>query len=122
MIARIFDLGANRVILTEPSPLFGFPAIVQKRLSDYGSVIDTLCAITANVECGPDLLSLLTADDFERSEIHPNAAGHRKIAEALADTITSVPEPSTALLLGMGLMGSAYRYRRTVSEPPNVLW
>jgi lysophospholipase L1-like esterase len=114
MIHRIFDLGANQVILVKPTPLFAFDASVQNRLKDYGSVIDSLCATTADVICGPDLLTLLTRNDFERDDLHPNPTGHEKIAMALADGITSVPEPSAAVLTGMGLAVLGVRRRRRI--------
>lgn len=113
MIARIFELGANQVILVGPSPLFAFDSSVQGRLNDYGSAVESLCATTVDVICGPDLRSLLTRSDFAGDDVHPNPAGHEKIAMALADSITSIPEPSAAVLTGMGLalMGTRGRFR-----------
>lgn len=102
-VTRILDLGAGRVVLVKPPPLFAFDETVQDRLRSYGREIDRLCALTTNVVCGPDLSSLLMPDDFEGDDLHPNATGHEKIARAVLETIVLVPEPSAALLMGLGL-------------------
>jgi hypothetical protein len=72
-------------------------------LAGYREEIALICADTLGVLCGPDLHELLDpALDFSVGDIHPNAAGHAKIAAALADAILSLPEPGTGLLLCLG--------------------
>jgi lysophospholipase L1-like esterase len=102
MLTKIFDLGAGRVVLVKPPPQLASDETVQDRLRSYGSKIDHLCEFAMKVVCGPDLTSLLTAEDFDASNIHPNAVGHDKIAWAVSETIASIPEPSAALLMGLG--------------------
>jgi lysophospholipase L1-like esterase len=111
MVTRILDLDAGRVVLVRPPPLLAFDETVQDRLRSYGTEIDRLCAFTMNVVCGPDLTSLLTPDDFEGDDLHPNAAGHDKIAWAVSETIVSIPEPSAAFLMGLGLAALGLRRR-----------
>jgi hypothetical protein len=50
-----------------------------------------LCSQRPNVVCGPDVYDLLGPADFDGCDVHPNAAGHRKIGEALAATLAGPP-------------------------------
>ena len=70
---------------------------------------------TVGVLCGPDLQLLLDADlDFQPGDIHPNAAGHAKIADALYQKVLAIPEPATGSLLAIGLiaLSAGRRYGR----------
>jgi len=118
MVTRILDLGAGQIVLVKPPPLLAFDETGQNRLRSYGPEIDRLCALMTNVVCGPDLTSLLTPDDFESDDPHPNAAGHDKIAWAVSETIAFVPEPSAALLMGLGLAALSLR-RRAMGVAPS---
>jgi len=65
------------------------------------------------VLCGPDLLHLLQPEDFETGQIHPNASGHAKIADAMVESILqAIPEPGTSAMLGVGLLALAQMRRR----------
>lgn len=97
--------GAGQVLLMTPPPNFR-NLFTNHLLGEYRDEILAACDAPEDaVLCGPDLYSLLTPSDFELDDIHPNGAGHQKIADALRDTITAtaVPEPGSGLLLGLGL-------------------
>jgi lysophospholipase L1-like esterase len=58
------------------------------RLSGYREEVLLACAELERVVCGPDLFTLLDPrGDFHEGNIHPNAAGHAKIAAALAEAL-----------------------------------
>jgi lysophospholipase L1-like esterase len=103
---RLLDRDIDHVVLVSPPAQRGAPAEVQNRLAAYGRAIERLCQPMSRepsgerpaVICGPDLLGLLGPEHFEENDIHPNASGHRRIAEAVAETIEAlsrgrVPEP-----------------------------
>jgi hypothetical protein len=79
--------------LVKPSPAFGREPEVQSRPVDYGEQVERLCVRFGNVECGPDLLRLLTREHFVGNDVHPNVAGNAKIARALSGTIFELFEP-----------------------------
>lgn len=110
----VFDLladGAGRVMLLTPPPNIGRPT-ERALLLGYRSEILDLCGSLEDVLCGPDVYTLLDADDFELANVHPNAAGHQKIADALQGAIlAAVPEPATGTLVAIGLAGLAVRRR-----------
>jgi lysophospholipase L1-like esterase len=72
--------GARALVLLSPPFLSG----AVRRLAAYRLVIRALCQERPFVRCGPDLVALLRADDFTPpGDVHPNGAGHAKIAAAL---------------------------------------
>jgi len=104
--------GADRVLLMTPPPNF-WDATAQILLVEYRDQVLDICASGGLVVCGPDVFEILRPSDFQVGHIHPNAAGHAKIAAALDVAIRDVviPEPSTALLVGLGLIGMVVRRR-----------
>lgn len=69
-----------------------------------------------NVLAGPDVWSAtepLYPIGFQADQVHPNAIGAEAMAQAWFDHLVtlSVPEPSTALLAGVGLLLPAWRRR-----------
>lgn len=78
--------GAGRVVLLGPPLLIG-RANRMLRIAGYDAQLHAICDSLPRVECGPDLRYLLTPDDFAEHNIHPNGAGHAKIADALAETL-----------------------------------
>lgn len=108
----LFD-GAGEVMLATPPPNFAMPETAPTLLA-YAAEISALCGTAGDaVLCGPDLLHLLQPEDFEAGQIHPNASGHAKIADAMvASILAAIPEPSTGAMLGIGLL-ALVRMRRT---------
>ncbi len=87
MITHLFELGAGEIILIKPTPAFPNDAMAQLRLRLYREALDDLCDVNEGVSCAPDPSDYLTEDDFEGTDVHPNAAGHEKIAISLAEAI-----------------------------------
>ena len=103
IVDGLFSGGASNVILMAP-PAANVAPTPATLLVGYREEIGLICGDTFGVTCGPNLHELLDpALDFEAGDIHPNVAGHAKIAAALADAILSIPEPGTGLLVGLGL-------------------
>lgn len=105
---KLLDRETDHVVLVSPPAQHGAPVEVQQRLAAYGRAIERLCQPLSRssdpsgerpaVICGPNLLDLLGPEHFEGTDIHPNASGHRRIAEAVAETIEDlardrIPEP-----------------------------
>ncbi len=103
IVGLVLAEGAEKVILMPPPDhIWGDPTR-RTRLIGYRAEILDLCVVTAGVVCGPDVFMLLDlARDFENWNLHPNARGHRAIAEALAGTIMAIPEPAPIAFLGLG--------------------
>lgn len=83
--ARVF--GTVMLLSPPPAPAENEHASPEwtARLAAYCDEIRAACAELERVVCGPDLFTLLDPRaDFDRGDIHPNAAGHAKIAAALA--------------------------------------
>jgi lysophospholipase L1-like esterase len=78
--------GADRVLLVAPPPVFHRQSVFA-RLVQEGREQRAICAGSQDVVCGPDLLRLLKRDDYGGDSLHPNGAGHAKIATALAQAI-----------------------------------
>jgi hypothetical protein len=82
--------GAKRVMLVIPPPRppqsLGGERIAA--LQDYRDRILRLCEEDREIMCGPDLFYLLDKNsDFAVGNVHPNAMGHEKIAQLIADQI-----------------------------------
>ncbi len=99
----LFAGGVHTVILMA-APDANVSETAVSLLHGYRDRVNTICADTAGVVCGPDLIDLLDdVSDFAPGDVHPNASGHAKIADALTQAILAVPEPDTVLLVGLGL-------------------
>lgn len=81
--------GAARVMLLGP-PFVVHSVPAMMRIMQYGDALRRVCDEMDRVICGPDVRFLLDAKDFANGNIHPNANGHRKIAEALAEAIRAL--------------------------------
>lgn len=81
----------------------------------YRDRVMEICTELPAVLCGPDLIELLDPEtDFAPGDVHPNASGHAKIAEAVVARLRSIPEPGSGLLLAAAL-AVAMRRRRSPS-------
>ncbi len=95
---RLLDYGVGQVVLLPPTPHHAAPPRVRVRLFEYRFAIERLCRAMSEegstkpsaVICGPNLLDLLGPEHFEKNDVHPNASGHRRIAEAVAETIEAL--------------------------------
>lgn len=94
LIAQLLQDGAEQVMLATPPPNFALP-IVMPTLVAYAAEIREICSAEADrVRCGPDLLRLLELADFETGNLHPNASGHAKIADAMhASVLQAIRKP-----------------------------
>lgn len=78
--------GVGQVMLLGP-PFIIHNVQAMLRIMKYGDALRRVCGGMERVVCGPDVRFLLDAEDFANGNIHPNASGHRKIAEALAEAL-----------------------------------
>jgi lysophospholipase L1-like esterase len=76
------------VLMTPPARCTTAPQAVRDRLADYRLRIFTMCLTKPGVVCGPDVYKLLDpVADFASCDVHPNAQGHSKLGNALADDV-----------------------------------
>jgi lysophospholipase L1-like esterase len=122
-IKLIFDellaSGVSFVVLTAPPAHPGSQDAdnpTNVRLQQYGDALRVLCASERSLVCGPDLFELLTPEDHFvnpglglQSDPHPNELGHTLIAQSLAETLLTIPEPKTGLIFGAGMVVLALR-------------
>ncbi len=81
LVGNLLADGAGTVMLMTPPPQC--PGASMDRITDYRDEILDLCITTPGVVCGPDVYSLLGPGDFDGCDVHPNAAGHAALADAL---------------------------------------
>lgn len=78
------------VLMTAPDRRWADPDVAA-RLGGYRERILAHCGEDPRVVCGPDLHRALDVHaHFEPGNVHPNAAGHHVIADALVDDIRAV--------------------------------
>ena len=103
------------VLMTPPNHGWG---PTDARIVEYRAAILEMCSYGGGVVCGPDLYTLLDRVTHFASEppleVHPNAAGHTKIAEAMEPLILELPEPQAwamgwAALLTLSLRATQRR-------------
>jgi lysophospholipase L1-like esterase len=112
---RLLADGAAKVMLMTPPPNFSGRGAARTLLARYRNAIIALCGSPGDaVVCGPDVYALLEPEDFADRNIHPNASGEAKIADALHDAVlAAIPEPASAPLTLVGLAAlRAAAYRR----------
>jgi lysophospholipase L1-like esterase len=96
-LAAGYAKGFRTVMLMTPPPApaenpFASPEWTA-RLAGYRDEVRAACAELERVVCGPDLFALLDAKaDFHAGNLHPNARGHRRIADALAAALRALLE------------------------------
>jgi lysophospholipase L1-like esterase len=113
--------GAARVMLMTPPPIPSLPRATL-RLSLYRREIFAICSAPDDaILCGPDVFTLLGDADFAPNDVHPNAQGHARIAAALLDAVRAVPEPGSASLVALGLVGFGVQRRLTASGFPRTV-
>ena len=96
LLAALEANGAETIVLMTPPDQPVFPED-RVRLVAYRETILNRCTAREHVVCGPDLFTLLDADlDFVAGELHPNGAGHSKIATALEEVIRRLPTPKAS--------------------------
>lgn len=102
-IQLLSDGSEHVVLMTAPHRYVLENPEVDFRLAGYRNEVLQLCDSepTDKILCGPDLYQLLQPEHFEAGNIHPNAAGHRLIAEEL---YVIVPEPEHDLLVKMTIL------------------
>lgn len=118
LVDALFDGGATDVVLMTPPRLSAAAALdVDDLLGSYADDVREICSELRAVSCGPDLFDLIDPglDYAPNDNIHPNAAGHAKIASALGDTLLALPEPGTGVLWLVGL-GAAFSSGRRSSR------
>jgi lysophospholipase L1-like esterase len=99
----LFDGGVAAVLLMS-SPDANLSPDAAARIGSYRERVDAICGDVAGVVCGPDLATLLDPTlDFAPGDVHPNASGHAKIADAVVASLREIPEPATGSLLLLGL-------------------
>lgn len=88
IISNLQDRHVKSVVLmTPPDHAWSDPA-ARNRLVGYRDQVLKACSRMRRVFCGPDVFELLDLEsDFDGNSIHPNAAGHQKIAGALCQWI-----------------------------------
>jgi lysophospholipase L1-like esterase len=75
--------GSGRVLLMSAPPTY-HRIKRYRRLMSLRAQVERVCASEPRVACGPNLFDLLAPEDFEPQNLHPNAQGHERIAQALA--------------------------------------
>lgn len=108
ILDALFDEGVGRVVLMIPPIPDTSNSIAVNLMTSYRASLYTICRSTIGVLCGPDLQLLLDPVlHFEAGDVHPNGEGHALIAEALYEKLLAIPEPSTGVLVALGLAGLA---------------
>jgi lysophospholipase L1-like esterase len=120
IVTNLFAAGAGTAILMTPPDHIWPDSAVRARLLGYREQVLDICSETSGVVCGPDVFTLLDPElHFEGDNVHPNASGHAIIAQSLYETITTIPEPSTALLVVCGLVVLAVKRRSAACSRPS---
>lgn len=100
IVDALLERGVGAVIVVAPPPHPGSPRptdLLHRRLERYGELLSKLCR-APHVACGPNLFVGLTPlrsyfvnpGEGLDSDPHPNADGHRRIAELLIPAIRAV--------------------------------
>lgn len=90
----LFEDGVETVMFMTPPQIFRhhFRAPILDRLEQYAAAVRWFCLPPDDdIECGPDLYHMLDEADFDDG-LHPNAAGHQRIADALLPLLSEAIE------------------------------
>ncbi|MGH0028264.1 MAG: SGNH/GDSL hydrolase family protein [Myxococcota bacterium] len=94
--AALLADGAGSVLLMTP-PVVSSGRVPRIRLlADYDLAVQRICDEVEGARCGPTIGRLLGTADFAHDNIHPNGAGHAKIATALAAALRALQAPDDA--------------------------
>ena len=124
IVGALLEGGAGKVVLMTPPGIDNPDA--HRRMRAYRDQILARCGSSDRLVCGPDFFSLLDLDtdfatgddplrpgqDPSQHNIHPNAHGHARMAQALGTTLRQVAETrgfsdglvSMAALLALALV------------------
>lgn len=85
LVTNLLNDGAGQVMLMTPPPMCEStnPDVVM-RLEAYRTIVEAMCSTRKGVVCGPDVYTLLTEDDFQGCDPHPNGLGHLTLGIAVA--------------------------------------
>lgn len=118
LIDELLEFGTDTILLATPPPFPGDQPEGNALLLDYRAVVIDLCNTLEGVVCGPDINSLLDAEvHFDGTNIHPNFLGHAAIADAFYDSVLSIPEPGTGVLVALGMAVLTLKRRRSRLSP-----
>lgn len=88
LVTNLLNDGAGQVMLMPPPPMCeSTNADVIMRLEAYRTIVGAMCSSRKGVVCGPDVYTLLTEDDFQGCDVHPNGLGHLTLGIAVARMI-----------------------------------
>lgn len=78
-------------MLMSPPPMCDTAdAATVARLEAYRAIVAAICDADERVVCGPDVYTLLGADDFQDCDVHPNGIGHLNLGVAVAEAIKNL--------------------------------
>ncbi|MCB0351216.1 MAG: SGNH/GDSL hydrolase family protein [Bdellovibrionales bacterium] len=81
IIGQLTKAGVESIILLPPPKRFYDGEEVDKRIKRYINSLRSYSLSIRSVQLGPNFYEILTPEDFEGLDVHPNQKGHQKIAD-----------------------------------------